>query len=75
MSGTGDPLAGFLFGQHVIEPALQALSYRRDGVLGVEERKGVLELAAVGAQLIRRQCMEGVLRLADSRQWAWCYGG
>jgi hypothetical protein len=46
----GDPLAGFLFGYHVIEPGLQAVSDRRDGVLGVEEREGVLELAAVGAQ-------------------------
>ena len=75
MSGTGDPLAGFLLGHHVIKPGLQAISYRRDGVLGIEERKGVLDLAAVGAQLIRGQCVQGVLRLADSRRWAWGYGG
>jgi hypothetical protein len=71
----GDPFAGFLFGYHVIEPGLQAVPDRRDGVLGVEEREGVLELAAVGAQLIRRQCMDGVLRLADSRRWAGGDGG
>jgi hypothetical protein len=49
----GNPLAGFLLGHHVIKPGLQAISYRRRGMLGIEERKGVLDLAAVSAQLMR----------------------
>jgi hypothetical protein len=75
MSGTGDPLAGFLLGYCVIQPGLQAVSYRRYGVLGIEEREGVLELAAVGKQLIRGHRGQGMLRLVDLRRWAWGYGG
>jgi hypothetical protein len=74
-SGIGNPLAGFLLGHHVIKPGLQVISYRRYGVLGIEERKGVLDLAAVGAQLVRGHCRQGVFRLVYSRRWAWDYGG
>jgi hypothetical protein len=75
MSAIGDPLAGFLLGHYVIKPGFQAVSYRRYGVLDIEERKGVLKLAAVGVQLIGGHRVQGVLRLVDLRRWAWGYGG
>jgi hypothetical protein len=75
MSGIGDPLAGLLLGDRVIKPGLQVISYRRYGMLGIEERDGFLDLAAVAAQLVRGHGGQGVLRLVYLRRWAWGYGG
>jgi len=71
----GNPLAGFLLSHHVIKPGLQAIPYRRYRVLSIEEHKGVLDLASVGAQLIRGHRGQGVLRLVHLRRWARGYGG
>jgi hypothetical protein len=54
---------------------LQDISYRRYGLLGIEEREGILDLVTVGAQLIGGHGRQGVLRLVHVRRWARGYGG
>jgi hypothetical protein len=64
-SCTGDPGAGFLLGGDGVEAGLQVISCRRDGSCGVEERDRVLQLAAVVAQLVCCEGVQGMLRLLD----------
>jgi hypothetical protein len=47
----GEPFAGFLFGGDGVEGGVQVIPYRRYGILGVEERDRVLQLATEVAQL------------------------
>ena len=65
-SGTGQPRALVLLGQHLIQPGLQLTTGRRHGVLPVEERDGLLKVTAEVPQLERGQRMQGMLRLVNS---------
>src|ERR1035441_9328517 len=63
----GEPGAGFLLGGDGVEGSLQVITYRRYGILGVEERDRVLELAAEASQLERGQRVQGML----GRVYCW----
>jgi hypothetical protein len=67
-SGTGDPGAVFLLGDHLVEGGLQIGPHGGDGGLMAEELDGAFELAAVGLQLVRGEGVQGVLRLV------YCWG-
>jgi hypothetical protein len=69
----GEPGAGFLFGGDGVEDGLQLIPHPRYGILLVEERDRVLELAAVVAKLVRGQCVQGVFRRIDG--WGLPGGG
>jgi len=62
-----------LLSQHVIKPGLKVIPYCGDGVAAVEERNGILRLAAVIAQFVGGQRRQGLLRLAnkDRDALAW----
>jgi hypothetical protein len=63
VSGTGDPGAVVLLGGHGVEPGLHDGPDRRDGLVLVEERDGVFELAAVAGQLVGGEGVQRVLGL------------
>jgi hypothetical protein len=71
----GEPGAVVFFGEYVIKPGLEVIACRESRVLGAEERDGVLELAAVGAQLEGGQRVQGVPGLVYSRWRAWGHDG
>jgi hypothetical protein len=64
----GEPGAGFPFGGDGVEPGLQIIADRGDGGPSVQERKHVLELAAVVAQLVGGERVQRVLGLL------YCWG-
>jgi hypothetical protein len=71
----GEPGAGFLFGGDGVEGGVQVIPCRRYGMLPIEERDRVLELAAEVAQLERCQCVQGVFREVYCWRLAWGDGG
>src|SRR5271167_641373 len=69
-SGIGDPLAVCLLGYHAVEGGLQVSLHGGNGVLAAGELDGALKLAAVVLQLVRCQCVQGVLGLICC--WVCC---